>query len=416
MRMKTIFLSMLTIAALASCTRQDFIDPNGGGTDPGGTGDEMVVELTISSTPLTKATGQASESDKKIDDITVFGVNTTSKAVISRQFFSATTESPLEEVSPDGGGVMKASFKTTDQTDAIYVIANVGTDLTGVGEVLNLTNIGALNNAKASLLFPGNVERGDGKVLMSGYTNTIEGKIGTELPATASVSLNFIASKVILKSITRAEGAKGEYGTNFELVGAMLSNVNTAAYYFADSYPFNTGEFTYSSFIKAITTPGVAREAMPMQLVSGAKAPAEAGEKVEKVTAFYEDLSSTPALDNTHSLNDVAYWYVFENSNDPNATKSKQTAFQLEYKHKTGDGHTIETHKYISVIFGNNGYPKLEPGKTYAVNIQFDADLSENATPPGGDDPDVSVVEGQIGVTVTPAEWTPGTDVDKPVK
>ena len=406
--MKTIFLSMLTIAALASCTRQDFIDPNDG-TDPGGTGNEMVVELTVSGTQLTKATGIVNnEKDKTINDITVFGVDKDSKAVISRQFFSFESAQPGNQV---------VSFKTTVQTKAIYVIANVGTDLTGVGGALNLSNIGALNNAKASLLLPGNIAKDEGKVLMSGYTDEINGGIGTNTPATATVTLNFIASKVILNSITRAQGAKGDYKTNFELVGAMLSNVNTAAYYFADIYPFN-GESgpSHSSFIKEITTSDVAREAMTMQLVSGAKDPAAAsGDKPEKVTAFYEDLSGTLALDYGNPLENIAYWYVFENSNDPNVAKSKQTAFQLEYIHKPGDGHTVETHKYISVIFGNNGYSELKPGKTYLINIQFDADLSDNATPPGGDDPDDPSVEGQIGVTVTPTDWAEGGNVDKPV-
>ena len=40
--MKTVFLSMLAIAALASCSRQEFIDPHGGPQE----GDKMLVDIT----------------------------------------------------------------------------------------------------------------------------------------------------------------------------------------------------------------------------------------------------------------------------------------------------------------------------------------------------------------------------------
>ena len=65
--MKTVFLSMLTIAALASCSRQDFIDPNDGPT-PGGPGKNVVVELTINGTSLSSKAGGAvtNDDDKSI--------------------------------------------------------------------------------------------------------------------------------------------------------------------------------------------------------------------------------------------------------------------------------------------------------------------------------------------------------------
>lgn len=376
----------------------------------------MVVELTVSSTQLTKATGAPNNAeDKKINDITVFGVNTTSKAVITRKFFST-------ELTPGEGqdeGKMKVSFKTSEQTDAIYVIANVTNDLTGVGGDLNVSNIGALNNVMASLIVPNKsggpdkyeAKQTEGNVLMSGYAD-VTGTVGGSEPATADVQLNLIASKVILKSITRDAGAKGEYGKDFKFVGAMLTNVNTKAYYFADQYPITAD--SHPSYIGTTSVEGErpSMDDMSTQLVSGGpEDKAAEPNKLEKVKVLYEDLENKEF---TGSLTDIAYWYVFENSSDPNIAKTKQTAFQLHYEYMPSDPQKKKD-KYISLVFGNEGNPTLEPGKTYTITMSFDADFEAGTTPPGGDDPEAPTVEGQIGVTVTPAEWGTNENVNKPV-
>lgn len=411
MRMKTVFLSMLTIAALASCTRQDFIDPNGGGTDPGGTGESMVIELTVSSTQLTKAQGLSTpEKDKKIKDITVFGVNKDKNAVISRKFFA------FDEVEGEIPATVSVDFGTTEQTDAIYVIANVGDDLTGLGKPLNLSTVQALNKATASLIIPnpkgGNekvAKQTEGNVLMSGYTAELEeGGAVVGGTAKANVQLNLIASKVILKSITREKAAPGVYGENYKFVGAMMTNVNTQAYYFAGEYPILPESQTPPSYIGAIEGPN-GRGKIEKQFMSGAS-----DETATKVKVLYQDLTEmAKGFETTKELNDIAYWYVFENDAEVSTTP---TALQLHYLFKGANQTTPETNKYISVVFGNDGNPKLEPGKAYSVTIKFDANLSEGENPPGGDEPDKPALEGSVGVTVTPAKWADETNVNKPVE
>lgn len=407
--MKTIFLSMLTIAALASCTRQDFIDPNGGGTDPGGEGNEMVVELTISGTPLTtKAGGAATQAnDKVINDITVFGVKTSTNSVVAKQFFS-TTNGNLQDVDPEAG-TKSVAFTTTDQTDAIYVIANIGKDLTGVTGELNLSTVKTLNGATATILkVDGGAKQTEGDVLMSGYTNTIniEGGSIVEKKATASVQLNFIASKVILQEMTREGGTKGDYGTNFKFVGAMLTNVQQNAYYFAGDY--TSQPLINPSYIGEITTPGVERLAITKSFISGDKADGEG-----KSSVFYQDLTSVLAFDNQNKIENVAYWYVFENDE---ALTGKPTALQIHYQWLETVGSPM-VDRYLPVIFGNGNIPALMPGKAYSVKLAINANFlpkEQGGDGPGGDTPEDPTIEGEIGVTVTPADWGNPEDVQKP--
>ena len=55
MKVKSIFVSMLAIAALASCSRQEFVDPGLGPQE----GSKMLVDITLSNGEQTKAQGVA---------------------------------------------------------------------------------------------------------------------------------------------------------------------------------------------------------------------------------------------------------------------------------------------------------------------------------------------------------------------
>ena len=394
--MKTVFLSMLAIAALAGCTRQEFVDP------PAPKGDEMVVELTISSGSLsskagTVATPADNTKDKAISDLTVFGVSQAG-AIVTKTYFGTPADGT-------NSGTKTFDFRTTDQTTEIHVIANIGSDLTTGENALNVSSFKDFKNAKVALLVPGSgaAKQTEGNVLMSGFTTSIKGNVGVDEAVTADVSLNFIASKIILKSMTRAAGSKGTYGTNFNFVGAMLTNVQTNAYYFGDGNPL--------SYIGEIA--GGVRTAIKKNFVSGA-ATAAAG----KVTEFYQDLSQTANFDDTHSLSDIAYWYVFEND-EIVGTETHPTALQIQYKWKEHDADpTLTKDKYLSIIFGNDQIPAIEAGKVYSITLKIDSDFStleSGGTGGGGsDNPDKPAASGLIGVTVTPADWGQITDVEKP--
>lgn len=398
--MKSIFLSMLAIAALASCTRQEFIDPP---APP--KGEERVVELTINSSSLsTKAAGApTNDNDKGINDLTVFGVNATSGAVITKTYFGTVAEDGVTL------GHKLVTFVTTDQTTDIYVIANIGSDLTTTDGSLNVSTLTNLKKAQASLIVPANhaAKQTEGAVLMSGFTPTISnGPVGVGA-ATATVDLNLIASKIVLKKMTRSANALGAYNADFKFEGVMLTNVQTNAYYFGDGNPL--------SYIGAISGTPEVRPAITKGFVSGA---AIENWGQQKITEFYQDLSQTANFDDTHPINDIAYWYVFENDEAIGAGHTP-TALQIHYKWKKNDvDGTPTTDKYLSIIFGNSPIPSLEPGKVYSINLSIDSDF--RSTDQGGsggggsDDPDQPTISGSVGVTVTPATWVVADEVNKP--
>lgn len=391
MKVKSIFLSMLAIAALASCSKEETnVDP------PVPQGKTRVIEVTIGSGSLSsKATGVATNvTDKTISDLTVFGANSTSGAIITKKYFSGLTDVT--------DGKKKVNFETTDQTDIIYVIANIGDDLTQAGEVLGVSNVKGLKNAQASLIVTSpNVvpTQTEGKVLMSGSTTTITGDIGGGNAAEASVDLKFIASKIILKSLKRDALSTGEYGTDFKLQNAYLTHVQTSAYYFMDN----------SSFIGAIT--GDVRPAITATFATGRNGVASETE----VADFKEDLATkvTSFAPGDAATEDIAYWYVFENS-----ATTTPTTLLIQYVWKETVAGAMDKVMYFPVTFITDDASKIEPGKAYNVSLTFHGNFKPTDQGGGGggggtDDPDTPIVPGSVDVTVTPADWGT-TNVEKP--
>ena len=294
-------------------------------------------------------------------------------------------------------GKKKVNFETTDQTDVIYVIANIGDDLTQAGEVLGVSNVKGLKNAQASLLVTSPAvapAQTEGKVLMSGSTTTITGDIGGNNPATASVDLKFIASKIILKSLKRDALSTGTYGTDFQLQNAYLTHVQTSAYYFMDN----------SSFIGAIT-PGV-RPAITATFATGRNGVASETE----VADFKEGLTSkvTSFAPGDAATEDIAYWYVFENSET-----ATPTTLLIEYVWKEESTGSMDKKMYFPVTFITDDASKIEPGKAYNVSLTFHGNFKPTDQGGGGGGGGTPIVPGSVDVTVTPADWGT-TNVEKP--
>lgn len=381
--MKSIFLSMLAIAALASCTKENFnVDP------PGPKGKEMVVELTINGNSLSSKAGGATtdNADKVIKNITVFGVQTSTGAIITRKYFAS------GDMQAEGAeGAQKVAFATTDQTTQIHVIANIGEDLTGNSKALNLNTLKQLQNAKASLIVPADKtpKQTQGDVLMSGSTTTVTpgGEGGN---ASAAVTLNFIGSKIVLKSLVRSATSLGTYDTHFKLQNAIITHVQTNAYYVRGT----------DSYIDAIT--GDVRPAMtPLEFVTG-----RSGQTETKVLDFNHEITGVTQFDETHPVEDIAYWYVFENSD-----ATIHTTLLIEYGwKKMKDDAGFQT-MYFPVTFGAGDKPLIQPGKSYTVKLTFNGDfrptdLGGGSGGGGTEDPDTPIVPGTVDVTVTPAAWT----------
>lgn len=401
MKMKSIFLSMLAIAALASCTTENFnIDPPGPGT---GTqeGDEMVVELNISSGAMgTKAgtVGQEAKNggDKKIKDITVFGVSDAG-TIITKQYFAS--GSGLNEDDPTTM-ISSATFVTTDQTKDIYVIANIGADLTKKGspngQFYSINTLKQLQAATVSLLDGTDPKQQEGNVLMSGTGNVTELTPGDgKKTAKASVQLSFIASKIILEALNRGEQSAGTYDTDFTIDAAIMTHVNTAAYYLMGDN---------NSFVGAITADNVRNQITPV-FATGLTGPDAGG---ETTIGDFKQAISVAAFDNQNPIKNIGYWYVFENPSE-----STHTTLSIEYQYKA-DGQTMSKH-YFPVTFDGLDKPKIEPGKAYKVTLTFNGSFLPGEGGSGGTDkPDESIVSTDVAVTVTPADWGEGTVVNKP--
>lgn len=390
MKMKSIFLSMLAIAALASCTKENFnVDP------PGPKGDEMVVELTINGSSLSSKAGIVgtpadNKTDKTISNLTVFGVNTVTGTIITKKYFGTLVDG-------SDPGSKKVTFATTDQTTQIHVIANIGADLTGGDNPLNVNTLKALQNVSASLIVPATREpkQTQGDVLMSGFTTTVSPSAGEGLNATASVTLNFIASKIILKALQRTTTSTGTYGTDFQFKHAIMTNVQTNAYYVRGT----------DSYIDAIA--GDIRPAITAAFATGRTTEPQTD---TKVADFSQEIPVTiTTFDDTHPIKDIAYWYVFEN---PDATKHTTLLIEYVWKEKS----TVEkmTTMYFPVTFGGGDKDLIEPGKSYGVTLTFNNNFKPEDQGGGGGgggttDPDTPIVPGSVDVTVVPAEWSPAT-------
>lgn len=395
MKVKSIFLSMLAIAVLASCSKEE---PNP--SPPGPQGEPMVVKLTIGGKPLTtKAAGAADNAtDQTIDNLTLFGVNGTSGNVITKKYFGSSN------LTAGAGQAKVATFETTDQTTEIYAIANIGSDLTtGATDVLNVPTLKALKNAKASLLSTGSPAQTQGNVLMSGSTTSItDGGGGNR---TASITLNFIASKIILKSLTRDAASTGAYGTDFQFQAAQLNHVNTAAYYMADA----------DSYIGAIATNSV-RPAISLSWATGMAS----GGSGTVVADFSQSLLASVTTGNfapgSAAVEDLGYWYVFENGE-----AATPTTLLIHYLWKETNAGTMTTNMYFPVTFHANHDGGLQPGQAYNVALTFKGNFLPTDNPGGGGgtggggttDPDTPIKPGDVTVTVTPTAWG-STAVNKP--
>ena len=397
--MKTVFLSMLAIAALASCSRQDFIDPNDGNKPGPGQGESMMVEITINGGSLsTKAGTQGTAAnqalDKTINDLTVFGVDAASGAIITKEYFDTST--PSFDVNAETH-VATATFSTTTQTTKLYVIANIGENLVTSGKTFfSVGTLSALMNEKASLVVAGTPKQQETSVLMSGdgeVTQETPGTPGVPGTASAEVSLNFIGSKIILSKIKRGMDSQGVYETDFVINNASMTHVNAEAYYMVDN----------NSYVEAIA--GGIRDAITPTYVTGMP---NNPDKETTVADFIQPIT-IESFDPNDEVNNIAYWYVFEN---PTAA-TKYTTLQIEYEcYKHKDDATM-TKMYFPILFGGGDKNPIKPGQAYEVNIT----LNGNFTPGGGgggtDTPDVPLVPTDVAVTVTPTDWSPSADGNK---
>lgn len=406
--MKTVFLSMLAIAALASCSRQDFIDPPGPNPQEG---EKMLVDITLGNGEMTKATGVPSGTEEKtITDITVFFLNS-SNQIVSRTFVTGGGNLTDDDQNP---GHKKATVETRTTASQVMVIANIGEDRTATGKTLNvstkdqlvavLQDLAVSDGNQPPVLLPFQEKS---NLLMSG-----EGTVSTMSPggsptdpftATASVQLNYIAAKITLKSITVTDQAQGNYGDgqDFIFTKAYLLNVQTKSHYFQPYLPANAD----------------------LAFANGTWDTDAWGENTLPLVPDFNQALTIPSITPNTPVTDLAHWYVFEN-NPASTTKADHPtilAVQIKWKEKESNGGDIPTDVYtnknFNVIFAPGDKGVIEAGKAYDVALSFSGDFrpgTSGGNAGGGEDkPDEPNIKANVTVTVTPADWTP-TPTEKP--
>ena len=386
--MKSVFLSMLAIAVLASCSKEneENLSP------PGAQGEQVTVKLTIGGNPLTSKAGGAADNTGDIDvkNLSIFGVNATG-TVVSKMYSSTLTD--------EGQNKKSVEFKTSTQVTSVYVVANTATDLTTASGALNVTTLKGLKNATASLLTGSDPSQIEGRVLMAGENASVTITPGTT--NNIAVNLKYIGAKIILRSVSRGADSKGTYNTDFNLQHVYLNNVNTKAYFFAEG----------GSHLAAIQTTGSERQAITKTMATGMPGSAA-------ITDFAQDFS--PAVFAPSAKEDnVGYWFVFENDEVLTGTP---TTLLIHYGWKENKADQNFKDMYFPVRFAAgdafaNG--TIQPGYAYAVDITLNGDfrsLDDSGSGGGGGtpDPDVPVVPTDVTVTVTPVAWNTDVSVSKP--
>lgn len=389
--MKSVFVSMLAIAALASCSRQEFVDPAPGPQE----GTDMLVDITVGGGEQTKASGVATANeDKVIDNITVFFLNATNQ-IVSKTYLQS---SDLTDDEQDAT-VKKATVETRSTATQMMVIANIGENRTTT--TLNVSTRAQLEAVVQSLVSSDNPPipvQVKGDVLMSGegtVNNMTAQEGGAASTADASATLNFIAAKITLAKIELGNDIKGDYGEDYKFTRAFLLNVQTNSWYFP----------TGASYIPT-----------PKAYVNGVAWDASWGDdpNYNVVSDFNQDFNFANM---NQAQENLAHWYVFEN--DPSTATDEPTILVVEVewrKTKADDSDpqnpVVEekVKKMFNVIFAPGDKGVIKAGQAYNVALTFNGDFrAENAGGNGGggdDKPDQPNVNANVAVTVTPASWT----------
>lgn len=389
MKMKSIFLLMLAIAALASCSKEENVSP------PELQGEQVTVKLIIGGNPLTSKVGGAANNGGDIDvkNLSIFGVNAAG-TIVSKMYSATLTDA--------GSNKKTVDFATSTQVASVYVVANTASDLTTGSGALNVTTLKGLKNATVSLLTGSNPSQIEGRVLMAGENTSV-----TITPGAANnieVNLKYIGAKIILRSVSRGAGSQGTYNTDFNLQNVYLNNVNTSAYFFAEN----------GSHLAAIQTVGSDRPAITKVLATGMSS----GGSGTTITDFAQAFSPSTFAPNTKEDN-VGYWFVFENDE---ALAGTPTTLLIHYGWKEMKADLVFKDMYLPVRFATGDAfvsGTIQPGHAYAVDITLNGNfksLDDGGSGGGGGtpDPDVPVVSTDVTVTVTPVAWNENVVVDKP--
>ncbi|MCS2333707.1 fimbrial protein [Bacteroides sp. BFG-606] len=401
MKVKSLFLSMCAIAALASCSQSDDVAPTGGDAPEA----KVILKLEGDGVNATRAADTeeaATEPGAAIKNVTVFFFNPTGFIVGKPQFKAVSDPS------------QKITISTTTDAADVVVIANLG-DKTQDGTFDGIASLSQLQKLDFSSI----ATDGAGKVTVNQSKDNLYSSGMGEITfndneGTASVQLHFVAARI--KTVKIAWTADQNYAaTEAELTAEKTKWFTIKKVYMMTAQtnspliPATTG--TWKGFVPQnyAFAGGVAWGAAPWTWAdNNIGEPKQTDDYLALAADLVESTSNTNQIDNALASKS---WYLFENS----SASSHPTGLVIEVlwrsKEQSEKPEDLLT-KYFTMYFGESGtsgaaQPLLEAGKTYAMTLSLKGSFKPGGNAGGGgDDPTKPSVDASVEVTVNAAKWT----------
>lgn len=414
MKMRSILLSVLAIAVLASCAKDNGL---GAGEDGDASEAKVTLRLKGNGSPSSRATGPVVSDDEQIHTLTVFFFNGSGGVIGDPYWLPA--------------GAPTTNLATTTDARKVAVIANLATDQTGTGGLFDgVTNLTSLQSKLGDLLNGTTPTQQANAVYMSGIAGVGEFTLAegaTTQKATVTVMLNFISARIQIRAISwngkdvtnNVYADKDDFATttnaDFTIEQIYLMNVQTKTQFLPNT-------ITWSTASPPVATLGTDYIRKNERSFTGGVAwtapwPGTAP------TGFVQNgeylLTTMPVVSGTgNSLENPGYWYVFTN-NVVADVKDHPTALVVEAKWRSVAGSTdtkdILT-RYFTVYFGSGDQEAITAGNDYQVTLRLNGSFkpATGGGDGGGgtDDPSVPSLNSVVDITVDVKPWDTIT-VDK---
>lgn len=396
MKVKSLFLSMCAIAALASCSQSDDVAPAGSDAPEA----KVILKLEgdgVNATRAAGATEAATEDGAAIKNVTVFFFNPTGFIVGKPQYIEAAS--------------ISNPITTTTDAAEVVVIANLG-DKTADGTFDGIASLSRLQKLDFSSI----ATDGTGKVTVNQSKDNLYSSGMGEITfndntGTAEVQLHFVAARI--KTVKIAWTA----GQNYAATEQALKDDN--AKWFTIKKVYMMTAQTNSPLIPATT--GTWKGFVPQSYafaggVAWGVAPwtwADNNIGEPKQTDDYLALAADLTANGDKIDNALASksWYLFENS--PASTHPTGLVIEVLWRSKDQSTEVNDLlPKYFTMYFGESGtsgaaQPLLEAGKTYDMTLSLKGSFQPGGNAGGGgDDPTKPSVDASVEVSVNVAKWT----------
>ncbi len=411
MKMRSILLSVLAIAVLASCAKDNGL---GAGEDGDASEAKVTLRLKGNGSPSSRAVGPVVSDDESINTLTVFFLNASDGVIGTPLWIDAT-------------GTPTTNLTTTTDARRVVVIANLGTDPTATGGLFHGVKTLSQIQGKLGDLISGTAPtQNSGDVYMSGVgvlsTFTLD---GTTQKATATVTLNFVSARIQIMAIEWNGGTEtsNQYAdkaaftatvnADFTIERIYLMNVQTKTQFLPNTIGWTASPPTLGTdYIKKADR----RFAGGMSwsgMWTG-----------EQPTGFVQNaeylLNSMPVVDATgNKLESPGYWHVFTNNTAVTATTDHPTVLVVVTKWRSVANSTnlddLKT-RYFTVYFGGGDQEAIAAGNDYQVKLKLNGSFkpTEDGGDGGGgtDDPSKPTVNSAVDITVAVKPWVVKT-IDK---